>query len=89
MTMIEVNIAEAKAKLSHYLKLVKGGEKVVICDRYKPVAELTAVQKPVDRERRRAAFGMFEGMVDPEMLRQALRPMTDEEADAFIEGREW
>jgi hypothetical protein len=32
---------------------------------------------------------MYEGKVDLKKLEEALRPMTDEEADAFIEGREW
>lgn len=87
--MIQVNIAEAKAKLSQYLRLVKGGEKVVICDRNKPIAELTAVRPPVDIELRRSAFGLYRGRMDPKQIEEAMRPMTDEEADAFIEGREW
>jgi antitoxin (DNA-binding transcriptional repressor) of toxin-antitoxin stability system len=31
MTMIVINIQEAKAKLSEYLDAVAGGERVVIC----------------------------------------------------------
>ena len=38
--MITVNIHEMKAKLSHYLALAEQGEKVVICRRNVPVAEL-------------------------------------------------
>ena len=85
--MIHANVAEVKAKLSYYLRLAKSGETVVICDRNKPVAELVPVKKPVDRALRESAMGMYPSVMSPEELREALRPMTDEEADDFIEGR--
>jgi prevent-host-death family protein len=43
MTMLVVNIFEAKAKLSEFLEAVAGGERVLICKRNRPVAELRAV----------------------------------------------
>src|SRR3974390_2922192 len=43
MTMIVVNVHEAKAKLSEYLDLAARGERVLICNRNRPVAELRAV----------------------------------------------
>jgi antitoxin (DNA-binding transcriptional repressor) of toxin-antitoxin stability system len=43
MTMKVVNIYEAKAKLSEYLDAVAGGERVLICKRNQPVAELRAI----------------------------------------------
>ena len=43
--MVQININEAKAKLSKYTKLVKGGETVVLCERNKPFAEI----RPLDR----------------------------------------
>jgi prevent-host-death family protein len=43
MTMLMVNIAEAKAKLSEYLEAVARGEQVIICNRNQPVAELRAI----------------------------------------------
>jgi len=43
MTMIVVNIFEAKAKLSEYLDMATRGERVLICKRNRPVAELHAV----------------------------------------------
>ena len=45
MTMILVNIHEAKAKLSEYLDAVSRGERVLICKRNQPVAELRAVEQ--------------------------------------------
>jgi antitoxin (DNA-binding transcriptional repressor) of toxin-antitoxin stability system len=41
--MIVTNIHEAKAKLSEFLEAVAAGERVVICKRNRPVAELRAV----------------------------------------------
>jgi antitoxin (DNA-binding transcriptional repressor) of toxin-antitoxin stability system len=43
MTMIVTNINEIKAKLSEYLEAVSGGERVVICKRNTPIAELRAI----------------------------------------------
>jgi antitoxin (DNA-binding transcriptional repressor) of toxin-antitoxin stability system len=43
--MIQININEAKARLSKYTKMVKGGETVVLCERNKPFAEI----RPLDR----------------------------------------
>lgn len=43
MTMIVVNVFEAKAKLSEYLELASQGERVLICKRNRPIAELRAV----------------------------------------------
>jgi prevent-host-death family protein len=39
-TMKRVNIGDLKAKLSAHLKLVKGGQEVLICERNKPVARI-------------------------------------------------
>jgi len=49
--MIVVNIHEAKAKLSEYLEAVARGERVVICKRNQPIAELraTAAQRTEPR----------------------------------------
>lgn len=40
-----VNIADAKAKLSEYVDAAVRGERVLICNRNKPVAELRAVEQ--------------------------------------------
>jgi len=45
MTMLMVNIAEAKAKLSEYVEAAARGERILICNRNKPVAELRAVEQ--------------------------------------------
>jgi prevent-host-death family protein len=43
MTMKKVNIFEVKARLSEYIDAVERGERVLICRRNRPVAELRAV----------------------------------------------
>ncbi len=43
MTMIRINIHEAKAHLSRYLKNLRKGEVLVICKRNVPIAEVRAV----------------------------------------------
>ena len=41
--MVTANIHELKARFSHYARLVKSGEQVVICERNKPFAELRLI----------------------------------------------
>jgi len=51
--MITINIHEAKTHLSHYLDEVEKGERVVVCKRNRPVAEIrpisprTAEKRPI------------------------------------------
>jgi prevent-host-death family protein len=46
MVMLMVNVHEAKARLSEYLDAAQRGERVLICRRNRPVAELTVVRHP-------------------------------------------
>src|SRR5689334_1544538 len=80
MTMIVVNIHEAKAKLSEYLDAVAGGEQVVICKRNRPVAELRAVEQKRTRPR---LIGGAKGIVIPPSF---FDPMPDDFLDAFESG---
>jgi antitoxin (DNA-binding transcriptional repressor) of toxin-antitoxin stability system len=38
--MTSVNLHEIKSRLSHYARLVKAGETLILCDRNKPFAEI-------------------------------------------------
>ncbi len=72
MTMLVVNIAEIKAKLSEYLDAVSQGERIVICKRNRPVAELRAVEqartepRPIGMAKRRLTIpdSFFEPLPD-------------------------
>ena len=43
--MIRVNISEIKNRLSHYLRLVRGGEEIEILDRKTPLARIVHVSQ--------------------------------------------
>jgi prevent-host-death family protein len=78
--MIMVNIHEAKAKLSEFLDAVAAGERVMICKRNQPVAELRAVEQKRIEPR---AIGGAKGIVIPPSF---FDPMPDEFLDAFESG---
>ena len=81
MTMILVNIHEAKAKLSEYLEAVAKGERVLICKRNQPIAELRAVEQK--RTEPRLIGG---GPYHFEVPASFFEPMPDEFLDAFESG---
>lgn len=81
MTMIMVNVHEAKAKLSEYLEAVARGERVLICKRNRPIAELRAVE-PERTEPRPVGLAKGQGSIPPEFF----DPMPDEFLDAFYNG---
>ena len=80
MTMIVINIHEAKAKLSEFLDKVAAGERVVICKRNQPVAELRAVEQKRTEPR---PIGGAKGIVIPPSF---FEPMPDEWLDEFYNG---
>ena len=77
MTIIKVNIAEAKARLSSYLDSVEQGETVVLCRRNVPIAEIRALPKPPQKER---PIGIDRGMRVPDSF---FEPLPDEMLRAF------
>ena len=46
--MVKANISEIKNKLSHYIRLVKGGQEVEIVDRNTPVARIVGLDFSID-----------------------------------------
>jgi prevent-host-death family protein len=46
--MIRANITEIKNRLSHYLRLVKGGEEIEIVDRNTPLARVVGIGNTPD-----------------------------------------
>ena len=78
MTMIVTNINEVKAKLSEYLEAVARGEKVVICKRNTPIAELRAIAPA--RTEPRPVGGAIGRLTIPESFSE---PLPDEILQAF------
>ena len=80
---MNVTAAYAKANLAELLNAVERGETVTISRYSKPVADLVPSKKA---EKPAPKFGTGKGKIkilDP----HCFDPMTDEEVDAFIEGR--
>jgi prevent-host-death family protein len=78
MTMKKVNIFEAKAKLSEYVDAAERGERIVICRRNRPVAELRAVVPA--RTEPRPIGGAKGRLIVPDSF---FLPLPDEMLDAF------
>ena len=60
VTMIRLNVHEAKTHLSRYLQAVERGETVLLCRRNVPVAEIRAVPPEPGTPRQ---FGLARGKV--------------------------
>jgi prevent-host-death family protein len=83
MAGMKVSVANAKNKLPELIKAVEKGEAVTICRRGVPVVDLVPTKLASGKKPR---FGTLRGRIiihDPDWW----KPMTDEEAEAFIEGR--
>jgi prevent-host-death family protein len=81
---MKVSVAEAKNKLPQLIKAVEQGKSVTIYRRGKPVADLIRTTKTNGDKR---TVGILKDKVivnDPDWW----KPMTDEEVEGFIEGRD-
>lgn len=81
MTMISINVHEAKAHLSEYLARVEAGETVVICRRNKPIARLSP-ETPQRTTPRPVGLAKGEFTLSPSFF----DPLPDDLLDLF-EGR--
>ena len=81
MTMIKLNIHEAKTHLSKYLAKLKAGEGILLCKRNQPVAQITALPESPARHR---PIGLAQGTFT--VPRSIFEALPDELRDAF-EGR--
>ena len=79
-----VSVTEAKNKLTQLLTAVEKGERVTIERHGHIIAEIV---KP--SAKRVPNFGTLKGVlqITPEQFREATRPMTEKEVDAFLKGR--
>ena len=69
-----VNVSEAKAKLSEYVEAATRGERVLICKRNRPVAELRAVETARAEPR---PIGLAKGLVVPAAFFDPLPPAIE------------
>lgn len=79
-----VSVTEAKNRFTQLLASVEKGERVTIERHGHVIAEIV---KP--SARKVPKFGTLKGIVhlSPEQFEEATRPMTEEEVNAFLEGR--
>ena len=81
MKPVMANINEVKTHLSEYARRVKRGERIILCDRNKPFAEIRPL--PLDNEGRRP-FGLARGrLVVPDDFNE-----PDPEVEALFGGTE-
>jgi antitoxin (DNA-binding transcriptional repressor) of toxin-antitoxin stability system len=76
MTMIRVNIHEAKAHFSDCVRRAREGERVVVCERNVPVAEIILFRLDEAKRSRNVGFLDSVGIDAPP---EAFAAMTDEE----------
>jgi prevent-host-death family protein len=78
MTMIMVNIFEAKAKLSDLLDRAVSGERILICKRNQPVAELRPIAAPRQEAR---PIGQAKGLLT--IPATFFAPLDEADVEAF------
>jgi prevent-host-death family protein len=80
---MQVSVAEAKNKLPMLIKRAESGERVTICRRGEPVADLVRSVVPAKRTPKLGTMKDKPWVNDPNWW----KPMTEEETQAFLEGR--
>ena len=81
---MKVSVADAKNKLPELIKAVEGGEAVTIYRRGAPIVDIVRTEEPSGKKRK---FGTLKGKIQVLDI-DWWKPMSDDEADAFVEGRD-
>lgn len=76
---MQVNMLDAKTRLSQLVEAAERGEEVVIARKGTPVAQIVPIRK------RKFNFGFLKDHVSP-VADELLFAMSEEETDRFIEG---
>lgn len=79
---MQVNILEAKNRLSKLIRLMQSGEDVVIANRGEPVARLVPIDPSAHESRVGTAAYILEGLKENPLPPHSRR--TAEEIDAYI-----
>ncbi len=81
---MKVSVADAKNKLPELIKAAEGGETVTICRRGVPAVDIIRTKKPSRKKRR---LGTLKGKIQV-LESEWWKPLSDDEAEAFVEGRD-
>jgi antitoxin (DNA-binding transcriptional repressor) of toxin-antitoxin stability system len=96
MTMIKLNVHEAKTHLSKYLAKLKAGVRILLCKRNSPIAAITALPEPATRARpiglAKGRFSIPPGFFEPlpeafdGRLKQPITIRLDKATGAYFKG---
>ena len=81
--MKQLNLAEAKAKLSHLVDQAARGKGVIIAKSGTPMAKLVPLD---DEEPRKFKFGTLKGVLTDEVVEAIEAPLPDDLLDAMLSG---
>ena len=80
---MRISVAEAKNRLTELLKAVEDGERVTICRRGVPVADIVRTKQANQKKR---ALGTLKGRIQIHDSNW-WKPMSDEEVDDLLAGQ--
>jgi prevent-host-death family protein len=81
--MKQLNLAEAKAKLSHLVNQAAKGKGVIIAKSGIPMAKLV----PLDDEKpKKIKFGTLKGVLSDELVKAIAAPLPDDVLDTMLNG---
>ena len=83
IVMKQLNLAEAKAKLSHLVDQAARGKGVIIAKSGIPMAKLVPLDK---RSRKKFNFGTLEGVLSDEIVKAIEAPLPDNVLDSMLNG---
>jgi antitoxin (DNA-binding transcriptional repressor) of toxin-antitoxin stability system len=78
VTMIRLNIHEAKTHLSRYLSMIVKGETILLCKRNQPIAEIRPLQS---RRTQKRPIGLAKGRFA--VPKEFFEPLPEELVQAF------
>lgn len=82
----DIGIRELKAKLSECVRRAAGGERLIVTDRGRPVAQLTPLDDSTLDDLARIEQGVAEGWIRPAKRRGGLQPFTPSRPQLLSEG---
>ena len=80
--MLYLNLNEAKTHLSRYLEQLLQGERIFLCKRNVPIAEIRALSKPLQQKR---SIGLAKGEFT--VPSQFFDPLPDDLITTFYEAK--